>query len=614
MTWLADYYKSPLGQVLHMALPPAARSINTRGLLDQPYTPAYTDVHNHQPDVTESHTIVAPHQLREEQRYAVQQIAMHLQHYHCFLLDGVTGSGKTEVYLQLIELVLQKDKQVLILVPEIGLTPQMLRRVQERFAGRFAGHFAEKVVGMHSQYTAKQRFILWQGVRTGNISILIGTRSAIFTEFADLGLIVVDEEHDTSFKQQEGVRYNARHLAVKRAYELSIPIVLGSATPALETLYFAQKGLYSWLKLQQKVSAQPVSWSIIPAPNKNSSKEEKASGLNQILLEAVTEQLEQKHQVLVFINRRGYAPGLRCRTCSWQALCQHCDARMVLHKFPRIKLVCHYCDTTQIVMTSCPQCGNHTLKSIGEGTQKLEDQFIKTFSDYPVIRIDRDSTRGKNKLASRLEPMHQGTPAILIGTQMLTKGHHFPNISLVIILGVDHALSSPDFRALERLAQQLIQVSGRAGRGKHQALAMIQTQHIQHPALRQLTQCNYNQIATSILQERKPFAFPPFGYLVALHARAKKPDKLFLFLEQAKQQMLQILHGTDTTTSDIQHGIKVTGPVENIPAKKADYYYATLMLHATHRPSLHFYVHKLWKILATSSSRAVQWHFDVDPV
>ena len=612
--WLADYYKAPLGQVFHLALPPLARRADSAGILNRSYLPQYnledesvktnsTDSQQHKPPV-----------LRLEQQHAIEQIIQCLDRYQCFLLDGITGSGKTEVYLHVIKAVLSAGKQVLVLVPEIGLTPQMLSRTQERFPGQ--------VVLMHSQLRSRERFIIWEAVRAGTIGILIGTRSAVFAEFADLGLIVVDEEHDTSFKQQEGVRYHGKHLAIKRASQLNVPIILGSATPALETLYHAQSGQYHWLKLEERVSTQPMHWTLVSSsPGKaefanTASLEARQTGLNPALVASMSAQLEQGHQVLVFINRRGYAPGLVCSSCGWQAICSHCDARLVLHKFPKPRLVCHHCDAIEQVITSCPECASHKLKTMGEGTQKLEDSLLGMFKAYPVIRIDKDSTRRKNQLTAKLNLIHRGEAAILVGTQMLVKGHHFPNISLVVILGIDYALSSPDFRALEKLAQQLVQVSGRAGRGEDQALAIIQTAHVRHPIINQLINSNYHQIAETILTERQPFAFPPYGYMIRLHGRAKSQQKLFTFLEYARQEAVKVIAriADSKDKQDLSKQIKVTVPIEDTPGKKANYYYASLLFHGVNRAGLHYCVKKFWQYLEQQPVRSVRWYFDVDPV
>ncbi len=452
------------------------------------------------------------HQLSEaplvpnpEQAHAIDAITRKLGAFQPFLLEGVTGSGKTEVYLQVVEACLQRHRQVLILVPEIGLTPQIV--------SRFRARFATDIALLHSGLTERERLKAWRRAFLGHAGIVIGTRSALFTPMPHLGLILVDEEHDLSFKQQEGFRYHARDLAVMRGQLEDCPVVLGSATPSLETLGNARGGRYEHLALRERAaSARPPDIKLIDLRG-----QKLRNGLTEALHRAISLRLQHNEQVLVFINRRGFAPVLLCHACGWQAQCPRCDARTTLHRDP-VRLHCHHCGYSERPPAQCPSCQSPELKAVGAGTVRVEEGLKELFPKAEVHRIDRDSTRRKDSWATLYEHIDRGEAAILVGTQMLAKGHHFPNVTLVALLEADGGLLGADFRAGERVAQLITQVAGRAGRAHKAGLVLLQTHQPEHPLLMQLLQGGYSTFAETALQERRQLGFPPYGYLALLRA------------------------------------------------------------------------------------------------
>ena len=393
--------------------------------------------------------------------------------FHCWLINGVTGSGKTEIYLQLIERGLRAGRQALVLIPEISLTPQTQKRFSERFA--------VPLVVLHSGLSDKQRAKAWARARSGHAAIVIGTRSAIFTPLPNLGLIVVDEEHDVSYKQQDGFRYSARDLAVMRAKRENVPIVLGSATPSLESLYNCEIQRYTQLHLTARAgAAKTAEWRVVDMRAQSLN-----SGIAETTLDAIRTTLERSQQVLVFLNRRGFAPALLCHACGWVAECRDCDARLTLHH-DRHRLVCHHCDAQSPPPEVCPNCQSQQLVATGAGTERSELVLQQHFPTTQVLRVDRDSTQKSGYMRSVFDTVQSGQPCILVGTQMLAKGHHFEQVTLVVILDADSGLLSPDFRAVERMGQLLTQVAGRSGRGTLAGLALVQTHQPDHPVLQLL--------------------------------------------------------------------------------------------------------------------------------
>ena len=532
-----------------------------------------------------------PLKLNKEQQHAYENLKSNLNDYSCSLLDGVTGSGKTEVYLSLAKEVLERNKQVLFVVPEIGLTPQLLERIEKRIG--------TKVHLMHSGLNENQRAQTWLACKTTEAKIIVGTRSAVFLPFFDLGLIIIDEEHDLSLKQQEGFLYNARDIAVYRAKQLSIPIVLGTATPSFETQLNVERERYQKLTLtmRAKESTKP-DVKLVDMRSKESE-----DGLSNELIQAMRIELDRGNQVLLFLNRRGYAPTLLCQECAWVAECSRCDAHMTFYKNKNI-LKCHHCLKEQNVPKQCPKCATTRLLCLGEGTQRIETKLYELFPNTSITRIDRDSTRKKGVLAEKLADIYQGKFQIIIGTQMLSKGHDFPNVTLVGILNVDHALFSTDFRATERLAQQLIQVAGRTGRSRKKGTVLLQTYLPEHPLLNCLLSQGYNAFSKQALKIRQEYSLPPYSSMLMIRARANKQNMTQNFLQDVKSIMTE-----DT------HGLTVYGPIPALMERKAGMYQSQLILFAKHRKTLQQHLND-WtqKICLQTSAKKVRWDIEVDPL
>ncbi len=529
--------------------------------------------------------------LTAAQQQAVAAIGAQLGSYATFLLDGVTGSGKTEVYLQVISAVLAKDRQALLLVPEIGLTPQLLARFQKRFAVPMAV--------LHSALSDKERLDAWRRAASGQARLVIGTRSAIFAALPAPGLIVVDEEHDASFKQQDGFRYSARDLAVLRGRHENIPVILGSATPCLETIHNASKRRYRHLVLPERPgSATHPEMRIIDLRAHAAQH-----GLSTPLVAAIGKHLDAGSQVLLFLNRRGYAPALFCSGCGWIAPCDRCDARMTLHR-ARERLRCHHCGRESRVPAHCGNCGE-ALKALGQGTERMEETLQSLFPGTAVARIDRDSTQRRGSMHRLLEDVHAGRTQILVGTQMLTKGHHFPGVTLVGVLNADQGLFGSDFRANERFAQTLVQVAGRAGRADRPGEVLIQTAYPEHPLLQRLVTEGYTAFAAAALDERRQAQWPPYSHLALLRAEAAARDAPLQFLTHAAKLARQIRGG----------GVTVLGPAPAPMEKRAGRYRAQLLLQSAKREPLQQLL-RSWRasLGELPGARRVRWSLDVDPL
>lgn len=574
--WAADYYHYPIGEVILGALPVWLRQGKSTEV-------SFKKIIN----IPESYD--KPLVLNSEQQIALEAIAVSANHFKVYLLDGVTGSGKTEVYLQAIAKVLERGEQVLVLVPEIGLTPQTIQRFRERFS--------VPVVSMHSGMTEKQRFQAWLAAKTGAAQIVIGTRSAVFTPFVKLGLIVIDEEHDLSFKQQDGFRYHARDVAIMRAHFYHIPIVLGSATPSLETLHNVHQGRYQHLQLRERAGgAQLPEFHILDV--RNMSLEH---GLSAPLMNEMRQHLESGNQVMLFLNRRGFSPVLMCDVCGWMAQCKRCDMRMTYH-YGAGRLRCHHCDSQRNLITRCEGCGACDLQAVGQGTERIEKALSLFFSKYSIARIDRDTTRRKGSMDAILTRIQNGEDQILIGTQMLAKGHHFPNVTLVVIVDADSGFFSADFRALERMGQLLLQVAGRAGRKEKLGKVMIQTRHADHPLLLQLLRENYQAFSHTILDERKQAKLPPYVFFALFRAEAHKIDYATDFLQQIKNQIGN------------QH-IEVTGPLTAPMPRRAGKYRVQLLLRSRSRSDLQKLLKTLlYEVENIPVKHRVRWSLDVDPL
>ncbi len=528
------------------------------------------------------------HALNTEQAVAVATINQQQKH-STLLLEGVTGSGKTEVYLQAMEPVLERGEQVLVLVPEIGLTPQTLQRFKERFDA--------PVVMLHSGMSDRERLNTWLDAKHGHAAIIIGTRSAVFTPCQKLGLIVVDEEHDLSYKQQDGFRYHARDIAIKRASLLNIPLVLGSATASLETLNNAVSKRFHWLKLGQRAGgAQMVKHELIDL-----KQQPIKAGVSKALQEQIQVEIERGNQVLLFLNRRGFAPALMCHECGWLAQCHRCDAYYTVHKAHQ-QLQCHHCGSQQRIPRQCGSCGSPQMISHGVGTEQLEHSLKEMFPGRGVLRIDRDSTRRKGQLDDYLQKATNNEYPLLVGTQMLAKGHHFPHVTLVALLDVDGALYSADFRAAERLGQLYTQVAGRAGREHKAGKVVLQTHHPEHDLIQDLLNNGYSHFALTALAERQQSDLPPFSYLALFRGEATDRDSVVQAMTQIQQLMPQV------------EGAFLLGPMPALMERKAGRYRYQLLLHCQSR-KLRFQLieHLLPQINALPLLKKVRWSLDIDP-
>jgi primosomal protein N' (replication factor Y) len=531
------------------------------------------------------------HVLNAAQQSAIDTVRETLGEFAAFLLEGVTGSGKTEVYLRIIAAVIAQRRQALILVPEIGLTPQLVERFRRRFAVSLAV--------LHSGLNDRERLAAWRRAGSGEALIVIGTRSAIFTPLARPGVLVVDEEHDASLKQQDGLRYSARDLAVWRARRLAVPVILGSATPSLESLYNVTRARYRHLLLPERTGAAGLpSYEILDL-----RRQPLEHGLSRGLLARIRAHLDEDGQVLLFLNRRGYAPTLICHDCGWIAGCLRCDARMTVHQAER-QLRCHHCGSQRPVDTRCPACGGDDLRPLGQGTERVEQALAKHFPEVERLRIDRDTTRRKGQLASLLQQARTGHGRILLGTQMLAKGHHFPAVTLVGILNADQGLFGTDFRASERMAQLIIQVAGRAGRRERRGHVVIQTHHPDHPLLQTLVRLGYAAFAGAALAEREAARLPPASHIALLRAEASEVSLPAAFLEHARQQIHE-LGATD---------VEVWGPVPAAMERRAGRYRAQLLLQSAQRSGLQRVLGSLVRWMEQAkAARKVRWSVDVDP-
>lgn len=644
--WAADYYQSPPGEALHTALPALLRQgevaqvrgetlyrLSTHGkglpdgalkrapkqaallaalqereflsradvdalaiarvhlktLIDKGLVETYED----RPRNIHSTTILReqPLILGSEQQAALDRIAR--SGFQVSLLDGATGSGKTEVYLQAIARVLAEGQQALVLVPEIGLTPQTLARFQRRFA--------LPIVALHSGLNDRERLDAWVKARDGDARIIIGTRSAIFTPLHNPGIIIIDEEHDSSFKQQDGFRYSARDLAVMRASRLDIPLLLGTATPSLETLHNGLQGRYQHLRLTQRAgTAQPPTIQLLDIRAQTLHE-----GFAPETLAAIATDISAGNQVLVFLNRRGYAPTLECHDCGWLANCNHCDARMTVHQTPR-HLHCHHCGHQRPLIRRCPSCHSDKLQPLGQGTERSEVALQQAFPNTRILRVDRDSTRNRNAMHNLLQEVHTGEPCILVGTQMLAKGHHFADVTLVVIIDADAGLFSTDFRGPERMGQLLLQVAGRAGREEKSGRVILQSHHTEHPLVQTLMYNGYHAFAECILRERHVTQLPPYRHLALLRAESKRPELAVEFLRVARQRAEQL-----QAPSPQLHYL---GPLPAMLEKRGDRFRYQLQFNSAHRKPLQSLLTELAQQLEQEAiGKRVRWSIDVDP-
>lgn len=511
--------------------------------------------------------------------------------FGAYLIDGVTGSGKTEVYLQRMRDIIDQGKQVLVLAPEIGLTPQLVARLRNRLG-------IEPAL-LHSGLTDIERLMAWRAARSGAARLVVGTRSAIFTPLRNPGLIVVDEEHDHSFKQQEGLRYSARDLAIVRAKHLDIPIILGTATPTLEMLKHCRDGNYKHVRLPVRAgAAEPPLIRLI-----DTVRTPATNGISEPLSDAIGSHLLAGGQALIFLNRRGFAPTLICASCGHVAGCERCDSRLTVHARSQ-QLRCHHCGVARALDTRCAECGE-AVKPLGEGTERLEEALRIRFPEKTITRVDSDSTQKKGAMRDVLEQATQGGADILVGTQMLSKGHHFPKLTLVGIVNADQGLFGTDFRSGERMAQSIVQVAGRAGRESRRGEVLIQTAFPEHPFWSTLIEGGYEKVADEALAEREATRWPPFTRLALIRSAAHRHNDALEFLEVAKRSL----------APKIDETLRILGPVDAPMARRAGRYRAQLLLQSSDRQTLHRLLRELRPALEQEpAARKVRWSIDVDPI
>lgn len=574
--WASRYYQYPLGMIFDAVLPAWIRKQKT---LELPFT-----------TLSETKQL-PPLELNSFQQNAITEVTKAINKFQPFLLDGVTGSGKTEVYIQLITRMIELNKQTLILVPEINLTPQTLQRFQERFQ--------VPIAVLHSQITEKNRASAWLHAQQGNALIVLGTRLAAFTPLKNPGLFIIDEEHDLAFKQQDHFRYSARDLLLKRAQLEQCPILLGTATPSLETWHNVISKKFHYLELPERAGpAQKPVVEIIDVRHKKLDE-----GLSNELLSQIKHQLDNNQQVLLFLNRRGYAPVLMCCKCGWHTTCKRCDSNMILHHDTQL-LRCHHCEAQNTIPEACAQCGDANITAIGLGTQRLEICLTRHFPTANIVRVDKDSVHNKKQLKNVLESVHDGSTNILIGTQMLSKGHHFPNLGLVAIVDIDAALFSADFRATERIGQLITQVAGRTGRGTKLGKVVLQTAHPDNKILQTLIYQGYHRFVELLIQERRSTGLPPYSYQVLFRAETKKPSIASTFLQSVKKFI-----ASSAPT------ISCYGPIPAPMEKRQGFYRAQLLLQADSRQALQSQLqHVIPHIEANKLGVNVRWSVDVDPL
>ena len=564
-----------------------------KGLIDKEYVASFSrELSPYKKH--ENKDLKSSKKLNLEQKKAVDAINKAHDKNVTFLLDGITGSGKTEVYLQAIQEQISNGKQALILIPEIGLAPQ----AEERFKD----YFGDRVMSFHSAKNDREKVDAWLGASRGLVDIIIGTRSSVFLPMKNLGIIVIDEEHDLSFKQMDKFRYSARDMALYRAKLEKVPVVLASATPSLETLKNTEEGKYQLLKLNKRATGASLpTFHAVDLRGKELNE-----GLSNELLEATKSELSNGNQVLIFLNRRGYAPSLICKVCGWISNCDRCDALMTVHKSPS-KLQCHHCEAQKNYPTKCSSCGENEFLTYGFGTERLEEFMKIHFPDVPTMRIDSDSTRKRESLSDYLDEIKKGKPMILLGTQLLAKGHHFPNVTLVGIVDADSGLFSADFRGSERVAQMMTQVSGRAGREKKPGRVILQSYCTDHPQIEEIISGSYEKFAKKLLEERKSAKIPPYSFQAKIFAES--PKGLV-----SRDFILSLLNGQNIDR-ELRDDLRLVGPLPSIMEKKSGVYRWELSVFSKNRSSLHKFLDVMQsKLYDIKTTKKVRWAIDVDPL
>ena len=583
MRFLSSYYQRPLGETVAGSLPPRLRSV--KALPKRRPSPSPAEGGPDEP------RFISGNEPNPAQADAIERIGAALGNFKPFLLHGVTGSGKTEVYLRLIARVLERGAQALVMVPEIGLTPQLEARFRHAFP-------RENIAILHSALEAGARTHAWLDAARGEAGIVLGTRLAALTPLPCLGLVVVDEEHDTSFKQQEGLRYSGRDAAVFRAKVAGCPVVLGTATPALETWHNCRAGRYERIDLPERA----VPGATLPRVRLVDLRIESADhGFARSTVEAIRSRLARGEQSLVFINRRGYSPALACESCGWAAGCERCTANLVLHAVGK-RLRCHHCGWEEKIPRACPTCGNPDLRPVGRGTQRVEETLTGLFPEARIARIDRDSARRRGELEQALEGIRRGEADLLVGTQLLAKGHDFPGLTLVCVLGADNSLFSTDYRAAERLFATLAQVAGRSGRREQEGEVMVQTKFPKHPLFGALVRHDYPSFAEAQLADRESAGFPPFVHEAALRAEAKQLQVSMDFLREVAASV--------TPPGEVS----IYDPVPHVITRRAGFERAQLLVQSRSRPALQSLLAAWSERLYDGAPRNVRWHLDVDPI
>jgi primosomal protein N' (replication factor Y) (superfamily II helicase) len=638
LSWASDYYQHPLGECLFTALPPALRRGQPAKARTETYWKATGNPDNLAANATKQRALLAwlaqypegaatrritqagfssaqirtlrdrnliveadpplaeadsepttdgPH-LSDAQSQAAAQLPKPADGFSTSLLYGITGSGKTEIYLDYLKQHLSPTDQALVLVPEINLTPQTV--------ARFERYFGARVAVWHSALNDAQRLDAWLKVRNGDPVILIGTRSAVLLPFTRLRTIIVDEEHDSSFKQGEGFRYSGRDTAVYRGYLNDCPVILGSATPSLESIHNAQTGKYTLIKLEERAGkSRPPTIKLLDIRSRPLQ-----AGLSRPTLDAIRRTLDSGRQALVYVNRRGFAPVMMCFDCGHMVECPRCDTRLTYHRRDRA-MRCHHCDYQVAATEICPKCESDAFKPVGQGTERAEDFLAEQFPETPIVRVDRDSTQRKGSIQNILKQVNSGSPCILVGTQMLAKGHDFPGVTLVVVINADGGLFSVDFRAPEQLIQTLIQVSGRAGRGEHPGDVLVQTCHSDHPLLQSLARGDYLPVADQLLAERETGALPPFRAMAIFRAEADTMENSLKILDRIKP----LARGDR---------LEIWGPLPALIARRADRHRAQLVLLCDQRKHLNRTLTGICQVLdETRLPGGLKWMIDVDP-
>jgi primosomal protein N' (replication factor Y) len=574
--WVSSYYHSPIGQVFGIATPSYLR----QGKI----LPEKLNISKKQETYLFGKNIL----LTSEQQKAIKTIKNSINKYECFLLDGITGSGKTEVYKNIQKEIYKKKLQTLIIVPEKNLIPEL----KEYFNTKNM-----KIAEYHSTLTPKQKFINWNLIQNCKIDIIIGTRSSVFLKIPKLGLIIIDEEHDVSFKNNTEAKYNARDVAIFRSKNKNIPIILGSATPSSETIFNVNNNKYTRIKMRSRVNNKALP--TLKVINMSNRKKEIVS---EDVIASIKERIYKKEQTLIFLNRRGYSPIITCRDCSWIPSCNYCNLNMTYHKNKKL-LICHHCGKVNKYSGKCINCKSKDIFSLGEGTEKIEEIIKNKFPDKNIIRIDSDSTKKKGQTEKIFNDIRNNKYDILIGTQMLSKGHNFPNVTLVVIMNIDQSLFSPRLKAIEQLAQQLIQVSGRAGRGNKQGEVILQTSYPENQDLDCLIKNGYEDWMKNLLSLRSSLGLPPYRNWGLIQAKSRKYSDAENFLNNIKNIIIK------------NKEIEIFGPMPSIMQKKANLYNVNLVIQAKNKTKLNYVIKDcIPSIKDIPYSNKIRWSVDIDPI